>query len=341
MSESPRPVDGYQKVAAFLLSLDSAVSAKVMRSLDPKVVSGVAAAMTELSPDLCTAAAVDQLYLDLARTMYQREGVRPQDDHELADMLSQSYGEDEADRVLREIRDRRRREQPFAFLDQFQPEVVARVLADESPSIVSLILAHSSPTVSAAVLGVFEEEQTLEIVKRMTSIQPPSIDTMLDIADDLSLRMREAQRLPPPPDPAETLRTIADLLTHSKGSVETTVMEGLAEYDEEVAGQVREYMFTWSDLGAIDKRAMQKILSTVDTRTLSIALKASPPDVEANVMDNLSSRVKDMVADERELAGAMSMTEVQESRDEILTAVRALMDSGEFSPARAGEEMVT
>lgn len=341
MSEAPRPVDGYQKVAAFLLSLDSAVSAKVMRTLDPKVISGVASAMTELSPDLCTATAVDQLYLDLARTMYQREGVRPQDDHELADMLSQSYGEDEADRVLREIRDRRRREQPFAFLDQFQPEVVARVLAEESPSIVSLILAHSSPTVSAAVLGVFEEEQTLEIVKRMTSIQPPSIDTMLDIADDLSLRMREAERLPPPPDPAETLRTIADLLTHSKGSVETTVMEGLAEYDEEVAGQVREYMFTWNDLGTIDKRAMQKILSTVDTRTLSIALKASPPDVESNVMDNLSSRVKDMVADERELAGAMSMSEVQESRDEILTAVRALMDSGEFSPARAGEEMVT
>lgn len=341
MSEPSRPVDGYQKVAAFLLSLDSAVSARVMRTLDPKVVSGVASAMTELSPDLCTAAAVDQLYLDLARTMYQREGVRPQDDHELADMLSQSYGEDEADRVLREIRDRRRREQPFAFLDQFQPEVVARVLADESPSIVSLILAHSSPTVSAAVLNVFEEEQTLEIVKRMTSIQPPSIETMLDIADDLALRMREAERMPPPPDPAETLRTIADLLTHSKGSVETTVMEGLAEYDEEVATQVREYMFTWADLGGIDKRAMQKILSTVDTRTLSIALKASPPEVETNVMENLSSRVKDMVADERELAGPMSMSEVQQARDEILTAVRALMDSGEFSPARAGEEMVT
>ena len=341
MSAQDKPIDGYQKVAAFLLSLNSDVSAKVMRGLDPKVIDGVASAMTELSPDLCTPKSVDGLYSDLARTIYQREGVRSQDDHELADILSQSYGEDEANRVLRDIRDRRRREQPFAFLDQFQPEVVARVLGEESPSIVSLILAHSSPTVSAAVLNVFEEEQTLEIVKRMTSIEPPGIETMLIIADDLAVRMREAERMPPPPDPTETLRTIADLLTHSKGTVEQTVLEGLAAFDETIAGQVKEFMFTWADLGAVDKRSMQKILSTVDTRSLSIALKASPPDVEENIMTNLSSRVRDMVADERDLAGPMSMAEVQISRNEILASVRALVESGEFEPVRAGEEMVS
>ena len=75
-------------------------------------------------------------------------------------------------------------------------------------------------------------------------------------------------------------------------------------------------------------------------RTLSIALKACPPAVEQNVMNNLSSRVRDMVADERELAGAIPMTEVAAARGEVMTAVRALMDAGEFSPARAGEELV-
>ncbi|MFT7676835.1 MAG: flagellar motor switch protein FliG [Planctomycetota bacterium] len=333
-------VSGYQKVAAFLLSLDSGISAKVMRTLDPKVIPGVASAMTELTPELCTAAAVDQLYLDLARTVYQRKGVQSQDDHELHDILAQSYGEDNADNYLRDIHNRRRRDHPFGFLDQFKPEVVARVLGEESSSIVSLILAHSSPDVSAAVLDVFEEEQTLEIVKRMTAIQPPAIETMLGIADDLLLRMREADSIPAPPDPSDTLRTIADLLTHAQGTVEQTVLEGLADYEEDIAEKVREYMFSWEDLASIDKRAMQKILATVDTRSLSIALKASPPDVEANIMDNLSSRVKDMVVDERDLAGPMAMGEVQASRNEILSSVRALMDAGEFKPVRAGEELV-
>ena len=108
-----------------------------------------------------------------------------------------------------------------------------------------------------------------------------------------------------------------------------------------MATETREFMFTWDDLATVDRRAMQKILASVDTRTLSMALKASPPEVETNIMSNLSSRVGEMVAEEREIAGAVPLTEVIEARDEILRSARTMMESGEFSPARSGEELVT
>jgi flagellar motor switch protein FliG len=146
--------------------------------------------------------------------------------------------------------------------------------------------------------------------------------------------------MPAPPDPGDSLKTIADLLNFSQGEVEKSVLTGLEDFNEEMADQIREYMFTWDDLASIEKRAMQKILASVDTKTLAIALKGSPPDVDANIMANLSSRVKDIVADERELAGPTALSEVQSSRSEIMVAVRALMEAGEFSPAKAGEEMV-
>ena len=63
--------------------------------------------------------------------------------------------------------------------------------------------------------------------------------------------------------------------------------------------------------------------------------------VEDNIMANLSSRVKEMVLDERDLAGALPMTEVLQMRGEVMKAVRGLMESGEFRPARAGEDLVT
>jgi flagellar motor switch protein FliG len=86
---------------------------------------------------------------------------------------------------------------------------------------------------------------------------------------------------------------------------------------------------------------MQKILASVETQTLSLALKGSSKEVEANIMENLSSRVREMVADERELAGAVPLADVQAARSEVMTAVRALMDAGDFTPARAGQEMVS
>jgi len=338
--DTKKKINGPQRVAAFLLSLDKEVGAAVMRHLDPRVVHKVAEAMTELSPELCTPEAVDGLYEDLAKNFHSRAGVRPQDDMELFGILEASYGQAEAERVIGEIHMRRRRDQPFGFVEGLSGELVGRVLREESPAIVALVLSHVSPSVSSAVLGAFDEDTTLEIVKRMTTITPPGVDVMLTIADDLQERLRAASEVPPPRELDASLRTVADMLNHSDTEIETAVLQKLEEEDEEMAAQVRELMFTWDDLATIDKRAMQKILASVDTRTLSMAIKGCPEAVEANIMGNLSARVRDMVLDERELLGAVAFGEVAQARAEIMTAVRALMDSGEFSPARAGEELV-
>jgi flagellar motor switch protein FliG len=100
-------------------------------------------------------------------------------------------------------------------------------------------------------------------------------------------------------------------------------------------------MFTWENLADLDKRAMQKVLASIDTKTLAISLKGSTAPVEENIMNNLSSRVRDMIKDERETAGPMSMADVLVARNEVMKAVRTLMESGEFRPSRAGEELVT
>ena len=48
-----------------------------------------------------------------------------------------------------------------------------------------------------------------------------------------------------------------------------------------------------------------------------------------------------MVKDERELAGPMALRDVSTARNEVLKAVRGLIESGEFRPARAGEDLVS
>lgn len=332
---------GAHKVAAFLLSLDKDTGARIMKGLDPKVLGEVAQAMTELTPELCTAEAVDKLYMDLARTVYQRTGVRSQDDFELLTILENTYGSEEAERVISAIHERRKQDQPFGFLEQAIPENVVRILVDESPMVISLVLAHVSPKLSAEVLGGLPGETALEIVKRMTTLVPPTVETMLLIATSLEQRLRDVASGPPPREPSQSLKTVAELLNFSKSDTEKVVLEGLQKESEEVAQEIREFMFNWDNLAGVDKRAMQKILASVETRALALSLKACPAGVEQNIMNNLSARVRDMVADERQLAGAVPMSEVNAARAEILKAVRALIEAGEFSPTRAGEELVS
>ena len=336
-----REFRGPHKVAAFLLSLDKETSGRVMKLLDPKVLSDVAQAMTELDAALCSPEAVDRLYMDLARTVYHRTGVRSQDAFELHTILENTFGPEEASRVISAIQARRRQEQPFGLLEQAPTENVVRILVDESPMVVALVLAHVSPKLSAEVLGALQPEAALEIVRRMTTLVPPTIETMLLIAENLEQRLRAVSSGPSPRDPSHSLRTVAELLNFSKAETEKVVLEGLQKENEAVAQGIREFMFSWENLAEVDKRSMQKILASVETRTLALSLKACSTAIEENIMANLSARVREMVTDERGLAGAVALSEVQSARGEIMKAVRGLMESGEFRPTRAGEELVT
>ena len=266
--------------------------------------------------------------------------MRPQDDFELFALLDSSYGADEAERVISEINAAGVASSPSPSSSRSPDPLAARVLKEESPAVVALVLSHVAPSISADVLGAFDEETTLEIVKRMTNVTPPGIETMLTIADDLQDRIRAASLVPAPRAQEDSLRTVADMLNFSEAEIENAVLTRLEEEEAEMASQVRELLFTWDDLATIEKRAMQKILASIDTKTLSIALKACPEGVFENIMNNLSSRVRDMVLDEKELLGPMPFSDVLQARVEIMAAVRALMDSGEFSPARASEELV-
>jgi flagellar motor switch protein FliG len=134
---------------------------------------------------------------------------------------------------------------------------------------------------------------------------------------------------------------VAAILNSSAPEMEKKVIESLAQADEKVANELREKLFTWEDIASLNRRAMTKILGTVDTKTLAVALKGCTPQVEQNILANLSSRVRDMVMEERELAGAMTMADVKIARNEILKSIRALIESGEFRPSRGGEELVS
>lgn len=338
--KNDKPISGPQKVAAFLLSLDKAQAAAVLKGLDPKVVAEVASAMTELDPKLQDRAAVDALYTELSRTLHAPAKPRAAADTEMSGLLETAIGRDKSKTVLNEIHERRRHERPFAKIEKLPSSVVGRALREESAAVSALVLAHVDPKFSAEVLASFEPEQALEVVRRMSQIVPPGFDTLAAVAAEVESRIAIVGALPSPVEPKARLKTIAQMLTLSQAEVGKAVLEGLDDTDKETAETIREFMFTWDDLATLDKRGMQKVLSSVETRALAIGLKGSKPEVEANIMNNLSTRVRAMIADEREIAGALPMVEILQSRDVIMKAVRGLIESGELSASKAGEELV-
>lgn len=337
---APPPTRGVQRAAVFLSSLEREAAAALLKHLDPATLEEVVRAMAELDRESLDEQGVRALYRDLARDLHGPTPLRVPDQQQLAALLVATVGEEMAERTLAAIRARRLDERPFLALESHPPRRIGAALASESEAVAALVLAHLEPALSAEVLEALPEERSLAVVKRMAALAPPPLPTLSAVARELERRLAELSDEPLEFDAERQLRTIAEMLSHSTGDVERHVLDGLGAEDEAMAQEIREFMFTWTDLAHVDKRAMQKILASIDTKTLAIAIKACQPEVEENIMANLSSRVRAMVADERDLAGAMAMNEVLAARNEIMIAVRGLMESGEFRPARSGEDLV-
>ncbi|MFT7670489.1 MAG: flagellar motor switch protein FliG [Planctomycetota bacterium] len=340
MSEGSQ-TSGTQQVAAFLLSLDRENALDLLRHLDADIVSDVAAAMTELGENFSAKDSISELYLNVSREINTPPQIGSQSDSQLRILLEEAFDASRAEVVLQEIRQRQLHERPFCDVENYPARVLASALREESPASAAIVLSHISPNFSADVIGALDPDVALETITNMATLVSPDGAILKSMAQNLLARLEVIAKTPEPPDPSTRLKTIAEMLNFSSSELEQSVMEGLETERQELADEIREFMFGWTDLATVDKRSMQKILGVVETRTLAIALKACAADVEANVAGNLSSRVKAMVIEERELAGPVPMREVLSARGEILKAVHALIESGDFQPSRSGEELVS
>jgi flagellar motor switch protein FliG len=140
-------------------------------------------------------------------------------------------------------------------------------------------------------------------------------------------------------EPKAWVKAAASLLNNLGGG-EKTVLEKIEASDAEVAGAIREEMFTFDDIAKLDKKAMQKILAAVDSRQLAVSLKAAIPAVEQSILGNLSKRAADMVKEERDSLGPTALSDVVAAQSEILKMIRDLMDKGDIKAGGAAEQFV-
>jgi flagellar motor switch protein FliG len=321
------------------MSLDESSAAGLLKALDPQALPKVAAAMAELERE--GSKAPDWRRLALAVDDTKGASPRARDEEELGAFLERGVGAERASRVLEEMRELRLVERPFDEIEKAPAQLVVRALAGESTAVRAVVLRYLSPKAAAAVLSRLDPQESLRLVQRLSGSERPRRETVELIATRLRAEVQRFSAAPEATKPAERLRSVAEILKSVDKEVGRKVLSELGSKDKPVAEAIREMMFTWEDLATLDRRAMQKVLSTVDTGKLALALKGGPAAVETNVLANLSQRVRDMVAEERELLGPRPRSEVDAARAELMKTVHTLVESGELSVSTNEEGMVS
>ena len=121
---------------------------------------------------------------------------------------------------------------------------------------------------------------------------------------------------------------------------EEKLLEAMEAADAELCEQIKEGMFIFENLMALDDRGMQTLLRELSNENLILALKGSSSDLQEKIFRNMSSRAAELLRDDLESKGPVKLSEVETAQKEILGAAQDLAADGKIALGGKGDDFV-
>ncbi|MBR3747740.1 MAG: flagellar motor switch protein FliG, partial [Selenomonadaceae bacterium] len=134
---------------------------------------------------------------------------------------------------------------------------------------------------------------------------------------------------------------IVEVLNRVDRTTERAIIESMEVDSPELAEEIKKLMFVFEDIVMLDDRSLQLVLRDIDTKDLSLAMKATPQEVAEKIYKNMSKRAADMLREELEYMGPVKIRDVEEAQQKVVNRIRDLEEKGEIVVARGqGDEML-
>ncbi len=228
---------------------------------------------------------------------------------------------------------------PFDFLHKTDPSQLLNFIQNEHPQTIALIMAYLDPDQAATILTSLPQDRQAEVAKRIAIMDRTSPDVLREVERVLERKL--SALVTQDFTDAGGVKAIVEVLNRVDRTTEKGIVEQLEVDNPELTEEIKKLMFVFEDIVMIDDRSLQMVLREVDTKDLSLALKATNQDVQGKVFKNMSKRAGDMLREEIEYMGPVKIRDVEEAQQRIVNVIRRLEEKGEIVISRGkGDEMI-
>lgn len=322
---------GYEKAAVLLSVLGEDTAAEVLKNLDIKEVGKITTEMSRLRtvPKETLDAVLQEVFEVMAK-----DDLHVGDGGEyIRKVLAKGLGEEKAAKVL-EIA---AREAPFESLKWVDPWALANFLSAEHPQTIAFILCMLEPSQAAAVLSLLDESLRVDVALRIAATERIPESAVEEIRSVLEgqVEIGRSQGIK-----VTGMKTMAEILNQSDRATEAAILGKLEEADKPLADSIRQLMFVFEDLAALDDRAVQAVLKEVGTEDLALALKTASEELKGKIFRNMSQRAADILREEIAARGPVRVSEVEKAQQKIVAAAKKLEQEGKIVIGGKGKEDV-
>ncbi len=325
--------DGVMRSAVLMLALGEDEAAEVMKFLSPKEVQKLGAAMATMKS--VGHEQVNTVVTEFLTVAEQSSSVGLDSDEYIRSVLNKALGEDKAAGLLNRIL-QSRDSSGIESLKWMDAPTVADFIKNEHPQIIATILVHLEPDQASAVIGFFDDRLRQDVMLRIATldgVKPVALRELNDVMTKLLTGNENIKK-----QAMGGIKVAAEIMNFMNGENETSVMEGLKTYDEEMAQKIMDQMFVFDNIMDIDDKGIQVMLKEVQSETLIVALKGTTEEMREKIFKNMSSRAAEMMKEDLETKGPVKLSEVEAQQKAILQIVRRLADEGQIQLAGKGDD---
>lgn len=318
-------MNGYEKAAVLMLSLNEEDAAGIFRHLEPKQVQRLGmtmASMSDFSHDKVTA--VHRCFIN---DIQKHSSIGLDASGFIKDVLVQALGEDKASNLVEQII-MGSGSHGLDSLKWMDARQVATIIQHEHPQIQTIVLSYLDPEQSAEILSQFPEPVRLDLILRIADleeVQPAALQELNEIMEKQFAGSAGAQAAK-----MGGLKAAASIMNYLDTNIEGPLMDAIRETDEDISQQIQDLMFVFENLIDLDDRGMQSLLREVPGELLQRALKGCDDALKEKFFKNMSKRAAEMLKEDLKVMGPIRISDVEAAQKEILATARRLADAGEF-----------
>jgi len=330
----PEKMPGPAKVAILLLAMGEKFTADVFKRLDRQEIAQISKAMVDMEtiPKEQVEAVLreyhHQLIVNAEMLMGGPEAVKK--------LLMKNLDAETAKYILDAL-DLDSGPAPFRELENVSPRILAQILRNEHPQTLALILGHLHPEQAAELLQNLPAGVRPEVLMRLARLEAVAEEMLMEVDKVLQSQLiamggKEGKKV-------GGVAAVAEILNAVDRATEEEVLAEIEEESSQMAEDIRNLMFVFEDIKALDDRSIRELLKEVSNEDLTKALKGATEDLQEKFFKNLSERAATMIREDLEIMGPVRLSEVETAQQNIVKIVRRLESEGRSMIGRGGGDV--
>lgn len=225
----------------------------------------------------------------------------------------------------------------FASLDLLQkadPQQLAKFIHNEHPQTIALVLSHLNASQAAALLVSLPAEMRADVALRMANLDQISPEIVNKIATVIGQKLQALGEFSR--ESYGGVRAVSEVFNRLDSGTSKEILDVIENHNPNLVETIRQLMFVFEDLQAIDANQLKEVLARVDRKSLTLALKGTSDALKDHFFGTMSARAVEMLKEDIDALGPVRIRDVEGAQQQVIAIIRQLEAEGVISLKGAG-----